>query len=173
MTLGERIRELRKKSGLSQEVLADKLNVSRQSIQKWEADVNVPSLEAIKCMACFFNVDIDYLVNGEALRISNDDKEDSKIKYKKPGKLAVLLIILLCVSIFLVGFYFIYISLISPYTFIGEHGERITGLMAYIYGADADKTPIVIFAFAIATSLSTIILFIFWLIKRRKEKCLI
>ncbi len=39
MTLGERIRELRKKHGLSQEQLADKLNVSRQAVQKRESNV--------------------------------------------------------------------------------------------------------------------------------------
>lgn len=57
MTLGERIKELRNKHGLSQEQLADKLNVSRQAVQKWESNINEPNIETLKCIACYFKVD--------------------------------------------------------------------------------------------------------------------
>lgn len=85
MSVGERIRELRKKNGLSQEELADKLNVSRQSIQKWETNANMPSVEAVKCMSCFFNVDINYLINGTITNNfkDNDNQESRKHRFKK------------------------------------------------------------------------------------------
>ena len=44
MSLGETIREQRKKAGLSQEQLAEKLNVSRQAITKWETDKGIPDV---------------------------------------------------------------------------------------------------------------------------------
>lgn len=73
MTLGERIKELRNKHGLSQEQLADKLNVSRQAVQKWESNINEPNIETLKCIACYFKVDYEYLLNGKA--IERDLKE--------------------------------------------------------------------------------------------------
>ena len=44
MSLGEKIREQRKQAGLSQEPLAEKLNVSRQAITKWETDKGIPDV---------------------------------------------------------------------------------------------------------------------------------
>ena len=44
MSLGEKIREQRKQAGLSQEQLAEKLNVSRQAITKWETDKGIPDV---------------------------------------------------------------------------------------------------------------------------------
>lgn len=144
MSVGERIRELRKKNGLSQEELADKLNVSRQSIQKWETNANMPSVDAVKCMSCFFNVDINYLINGTITNNfkDNDNQESRKHRFKKTSKIFVSMLILILASIFSIIYYFVYIYVISPYTFIPEKGEILTVLMAYILGSDADKTPI-------------------------------
>lgn len=169
MSVGEIIRELRKKNGLSQEELADKLNVSRQSIQKWETDVNMPSVEAIKCMSCFFNVDINYLINDTITNNSKYNKDRVNHSFKKPSKLFVSMIVLFLASILSIIYYFIYIYVISPYNFRPENGEIIKGLMAYILGPDADKTPIVIFSIVVLLSLSSICVFIFWIIKRRKK----
>lgn len=62
MTFGEKIYKLRKENGLSQEDLADKLKVSRQSISKWETDCGYPETEKIIKLAKIFNVTIDYLL---------------------------------------------------------------------------------------------------------------
>jgi len=67
MTLGERIKELRNKSNLSQEKLVLELNVSRQIVQKWETDVSQPSLTTLNAIARLFNVNLDYLVNGKEI----------------------------------------------------------------------------------------------------------
>ncbi len=60
--LGERIVELRKNKGLSQEDLADILSTSRQAISKWERGESDPDIGRIKDLAIFFNVSIDYLL---------------------------------------------------------------------------------------------------------------
>ena len=48
MTLGQKIREIRKRLGLSQENLADILNVSRQAITKWESDEGIPDISNLQ-----------------------------------------------------------------------------------------------------------------------------
>ena len=47
MTLGQRIQELRKRAGLTQEQLAEQLGVTRQAVSKWESDNGVPELDAL------------------------------------------------------------------------------------------------------------------------------
>ncbi len=61
MTLGERILEYRKKAGISQEELADRLNITGQVINLWEADQTVPSLDSLIALAEIFNVSLDVL----------------------------------------------------------------------------------------------------------------
>ena len=60
--LGERIAELRKKKGISQEELADVLLTSRQAISKWERGESDPDIGRLKDLAVYFNVSIDYLL---------------------------------------------------------------------------------------------------------------
>lgn len=70
--LSDKIRELRRRSGLSQEELADKLNVSRQAISKWELGSAVPTADKLVDIADFFGVSLDFLMrdNHEQLRIA-------------------------------------------------------------------------------------------------------
>ena len=65
---GERIYNLRKKSGLSQEEFADRLGVSRQAVSKWETGQSVPDSEKAAAIGAFFGVSLDYLINGEEVR---------------------------------------------------------------------------------------------------------
>lgn len=62
---GERIYNLRRKEGLSQEEFADKLGVSRQAVSKWETGQSVPDSEKAAAMAKFFGVSLDWLINGD------------------------------------------------------------------------------------------------------------
>lgn len=66
MTLGARITALRTARGLSQSDLAEKLEVSRQSVSKWETDASVPELDKLVKMAALFAVTLDELVTGAA-----------------------------------------------------------------------------------------------------------
>lgn len=62
MTLGEKIQKLRKACGLSQMQLAEQLNVSRQSISKWELNESVPDINKIIKLSEVFSVSVDELV---------------------------------------------------------------------------------------------------------------
>ena len=63
MTLGEKIREARRKCGLSQEQLAERLSVSRSAIAKWETDKGLPDVGNLKLLARLLNVSVDYLLD--------------------------------------------------------------------------------------------------------------
>lgn len=65
MSLGNNIYNLRSQSGLSQEDLAAKLGVSRQSVSKWETDASVPDVDKLIQLSKIFEITLDELVNGE------------------------------------------------------------------------------------------------------------
>lgn len=64
LTTGEIIAKLRKERGLSQEELAEALYVTRQAISKWESGAGSPDISNLKNIAAYFNVNVDYLING-------------------------------------------------------------------------------------------------------------
>ena len=63
-TIGENIARNRKKLGLTQEELAEKMNVSGQAVSKWENDLSYPDVETMKRLAALFGCTLDELVNG-------------------------------------------------------------------------------------------------------------
>lgn len=65
MILADKIIYLRKKSGMSQEELADKIGVSRQAVSKWESMQSIPDLDKILKMSKLFNVSTDFLLKDE------------------------------------------------------------------------------------------------------------
>lgn len=64
MTLADRIQNLRKTKGISQEELADKIGVSRQAVSKWESEQSSPDLEKVILLSDYFEVTTDYLLKG-------------------------------------------------------------------------------------------------------------
>ena len=73
MILADKIIRLRKKNGWSQEELAEKMNVSRQAVSKWEGAQTIPDLEKILMLGDLFGVTTDYLLKDE---IENEDYTD-------------------------------------------------------------------------------------------------
>lgn len=75
MTFGEKLQQLRKQNGLSQEQLASNLKVSRQAVSKWELDSSLPDTANVIQISKLFSVSIDYLlkddIDGEK-KCSND-----------------------------------------------------------------------------------------------------
>lgn len=77
MTFADKLIRLRRKNGMSQEELAEKLGVSRQAISKWEGLLSVPDLQNVLKISELFNVSTDYL-----LKDSIEDSEDSVAEMK-------------------------------------------------------------------------------------------
>ena len=65
MALGQNILELRKKSGLSQEQLGEKVNVTRQTISNWELEETAPNPEQLKLLSKALNVSVDDLIDND------------------------------------------------------------------------------------------------------------
>ena len=79
MEFSERLQELRKKKGLTQEELAQSLYVSRTAISKWESGRGYPSIDSLKAIAKFFSVSIDSLLStDEVLTIAEKDSNQAK-----------------------------------------------------------------------------------------------
>ena len=65
MSFGERLYKIRKDAGISQEQLAEIMEVSRQSVSKWESDKAYPEMNRLVFLSDYFHVSLDYLMRGE------------------------------------------------------------------------------------------------------------
>lgn len=81
MILADKIIAMRKKNGWSQEELAEKLNVSRQSVSKWESTASIPDINKILELSKIFGVTTDYLLKDdvEETVYSDRDESDSRV----------------------------------------------------------------------------------------------
>lgn len=126
MKLNEKIYEYRKLNRWSQEDLADKLNVSRQTISKWEVGKNIPELDKLLKLSELFNISVDELVKDEIDIVSKKEKydaqkilleenveknieenletEDTKIKINKRSKKILKLVVVFLIILILLVF---------------------------------------------------------------------
>ena len=115
MILADKIIELRKKNGWSQEDLAEKLEVSRQSISKWESAQSIPDMNKILKLSEVFSVSTDYLLKdeieldspGETLKIDTEsslkevsvsmEEANAFLEHKNQAASQIALGVLLCI----------------------------------------------------------------------------
>lgn len=105
MSLAEKLVILRKQKGLTQMDLAEKLNVSRQAVSRWEVGAAVPSTDNLKILGELYGVQIDYLLNGEA----GDDigslqkPEEYPMGQAAVGKRKKYMVVVFCVMMLLIA----------------------------------------------------------------------
>ncbi|MBP3452351.1 MAG: helix-turn-helix transcriptional regulator [Clostridia bacterium] len=76
MDFCEKLQQLRKRKGLTQEELAESLYVSRTAVSKWESGRGYPNIDSLKALAAFFGVTIDELLSGdELLTVAEEDSQ--------------------------------------------------------------------------------------------------
>ena len=80
MEFNEKLQELRKRKGLTQEQLAESLYVSRTAISKWESGRGYPSIDSLKRVAEFFSVTIDGLLSGDDVLTVTEEKPEPQEK---------------------------------------------------------------------------------------------
>jgi len=102
MNIGEKILELRKKCNLSQESLAEKVGVTRQTISNWELNESSPDLKQSKKLSEIFNVSLDELVDNDikdvlVTKVSNTEKLTNTVI--KTLKVLAIIFFLFCVAI--------------------------------------------------------------------------
>ena len=81
MEFNEKLQELRKKKGLTQEELAQKLYVSRTAISKWESGRGTPNLDSLKALAVYFGVSVDALLSGDHLLTMAQEEKTQTTSY--------------------------------------------------------------------------------------------
>ncbi|MBR3967103.1 MAG: helix-turn-helix transcriptional regulator [Clostridia bacterium] len=99
MELGKRIYELRKEKNLSQVELAEMLDVSRQSISKWETDASVPELDKLLKMSEIFGISLDSLIKGTENAGTETEKLPSPTYKEKTMIKTIVGTILLCIGL--------------------------------------------------------------------------
>ena len=95
MNFSEKLYELRKKEGLSQEELAEKVNVSRQTVSKWEMNQSSPEMEKLVNLSKIFDISLDELVGNDGI----NEKENKPQEDVKPKKRHIFLKILMVICI--------------------------------------------------------------------------
>ena len=83
MIFADKLIRLRKKAGWSQEELASRLDVSRQSVSKWESAQSIPDLEKIVRLSKLFGVTTDYLLKDEMTdeEMPKESSKESEVRY--------------------------------------------------------------------------------------------
>lgn len=79
MKIGQRLLDLRKSKQLSQEEVADKLNVTRQTISKWETDQSTPDFDKIAPLCKLYGITADELINGTKNENNNEENITNEI----------------------------------------------------------------------------------------------
>lgn len=98
MIFADKLITLRKKAGWSQEELAEKLNVTRQSVSKWEGAQSVPDIDKILQLSCLFGVTTDYLLKDDAAEPEYTEDDTSSLPRRNALTAAYWLVV---VAIFL------------------------------------------------------------------------
>ena len=103
MKFNEKLIELRRKEGLSQEELGYKLNVTRQTVSKWELGQTTPEMDKLVEMSKIFNISVDELINESNVTTNeNPIIEDQPIGNESPKKNKIVIIIVVALIIVVV-----------------------------------------------------------------------
>ena len=171
MEIGNKINQLRKLSGMTQEQLAEKLNVSRQTISKWESDSTSPDLESIVKISRIFHVSLDDLLKeGEAGAANKTDGQitlEDLMKINLHNRKMTLLLIS--------GLIFIMVSILNFAYVIALQSTTLSTqymLYRYIVTGQYENAPIDYMRLMIPSIIAAaigVILFISYTIERRKK----
>lgn len=93
MELGRQIKKYRQEANMTQEELADRIFVTRQTVSNWENDKNYPDIKSLLLLSSLFQVSLDTLVKGDLEEMKEKIKEDDVRKFNRDsGVFTVLLI---------------------------------------------------------------------------------
>lgn len=130
MEIGKQIKKYRNEMKLSQDELAQKIFVSRQTISNWENNKNYPDIKSLLLLSSLFNVSLDMLVKGDLEKMKEEIKEEDVTSFKKLGNIF---------SVFLLA---MILSPIPLKIFLGNIGMGIWGLIVIgtiYYGIKVEK----------------------------------
>lgn len=123
MNFSEKLIQLRKKEGLSQEELSYKLNVTRQTISKWELGQTTPEMDKLSEISNFFGVSVDTLLN-ESEEISIEDKKvGSESSTNSNSKKVIIIVLSILLFLIIIGF-ILFKLFLSPFNLFFNFAEN-------------------------------------------------
>ena len=144
MKFNEKLIELRKKAGLSQEELGFKLNVTRQTVSKWELGLTTPEMDKLSEMGKIFNVSVDELIN-DSETISNNttviDDQPVQDAESSNGKWLgiVIAIVAIIIIVPIIFFFFVAGNIFNIFNKFNT-GDEKEGILGFIQGVYEDIT---------------------------------
>ena len=99
MEVGAQIKKYRSSMGISQEELAEKVYVSRQTVSNWETGKNYPDIHSVLLLSSVFNVSLDQLIKGDVEIMKKEIKETEIKKLNKYGGIYAVSLILAVISL--------------------------------------------------------------------------
>ena len=139
MAFGETLTNLRKTRGLSQEQLAEELDLTRQTISKWELNQSTPDIEYIRRLSDFFEVSTDYLIKGEETAKAGEPVKNAEHSFSTEDRKRTCYKLMcafsaLMAAVALMGIIaFVVASSHQPWTAM-FNGRTVTGLMGFLVG---------------------------------------
>lgn len=91
MEMGKQIRKYRSEAGLSQEMLAEKIYVSRQTISNWENDKSYPDINSLLRLSEIFHVSIDILIKGDVEKMKEEIRQEDRQRFETDSKIYTML----------------------------------------------------------------------------------
>ncbi|CEN77857.1 helix-turn-helix domain-containing protein [Paraclostridium sordellii] len=98
MEIGKQVKKYRTEMKLSQDELAEKIFVSRQTISNWENNKNYPDVKSLLLLSSLFNVSLDVLIKGDLEEMKKEIKTEDIEKFKQDGNIFSILLITTMVS---------------------------------------------------------------------------
>lgn len=99
MEIEKQIKKYRTKMNFSQDELAQRIFVSRQTISNWENNKSYPDVKSLLLLSSLFNISLDILIKGDLEEMKEQIKKDDINKFKHDGNIFVVLFILTMISI--------------------------------------------------------------------------
>ena len=104
MEIGNQIKKYRNGLGLSQEELADKIFVTRQTISNWENEKNYPDIRSLVMLSTLFDISLDDLVKGDLEEMKKQIRESDVKEFYKQGTVMAVLMIMMMIQTKLIQF---------------------------------------------------------------------
>lgn len=98
MEIGKQIKKYRNEIGISQDELAEKIFVSRQTISSWENSKSYPDLRSLLLLGSLFDVSLDNLIKGDLEKMKEKVKEEDIKRFKSEGSIFTILMVVLILT---------------------------------------------------------------------------
>lgn len=144
MSLATKLVTLRKQKGLTQTELAERLNVSRQAISRWEVGAATPSIDSLKVLSEIYDISVDYLLNDDATDFSkntdafNEDGCQKSDEESRSKRNICYMPIVLALALLFAAFFVI--------PRLGQNEEQITPIENMV-SEEEDNQSTIVFSF--------------------------